>query len=768
MFATAVEYLGLRVPQLLQTFEEEFGSDRVIGLNLFLILLLLLFWAIHLRKNDDDVFGEIDPELVNKFTEGVQLNYSYLKQLEELLDMKKLQIEDLTSEMDLDCCSESESFSDSCCSRSSSRSSSRSHSRSSVSSRSSDGSTCQTCKKQPPPDRFKYPKGCSPDSQDSQDSPCPPVNPSPVGSPSSKATPCLQLPGGGDDEDSYHGSTLSSRSSSCSSSRYVSPSDSPLPLEYQPSPRQPAATGWRRNWTLMETKVDSGASPVAAPSTVTFPDCKDRAADLTDHTNWSKTTPDHSKTTSDCSKSPTVRQILTVRQLFEVVPRKADPPLLHRWHRRRLELNVTQKVARNRWRIAVLMISIVRWLLAERLKGGGTTSSTSPPTSTTTTHSNTSTTSQAKKGSEIIRKTVSIPAFSSQGVNPPSHSQAPCQFPGSEGKLFMMYAQGARITLISQEVREKLESHVRRKQSQRLWGFPKLVTRYVGDLTPLQPPTSCSEGNWKIMGNVTDRQAVFSGRVHLNTEFRLKNKTTKPAGEQKATAAVAAPKDISPATRTVEKTTTISTMLQPAETHATKPPQTRATLNQPSPVITLTPERQWLEKKVRSKCMEVKLKHFPGMVAQSHHSALAWTTSQPTRKPIQVAKASTVVPKCPAPLRQRDKVSFMDQGKLRHLADNLIMKHMEHLQRQGVATPSTHTQGVTTASALSQSSHSLALETSIDTTVSHPYPALIKQLVLVNGLEQGAGESKTLQAPQQYNVKPSSATVKVRRRCSIM
>ncbi|XP_035631242.1 uncharacterized protein LOC118387173 [Oncorhynchus keta] len=753
MFTTSAEYLGLRVAQLLQT-SDEFGSDRVIGLNLFLILLLLLFWAIHLRKNDDDVFGEIDPELVTKFTEGVQLNYRYLKQLEELLDMKKTEIEDLTSEMDLDCCSESKSCSDSCCSRSSSRSS--------VSSRSSDGSTCQTCKKQPPPDRFKYPKGCRPDGQDS---PFPPVNPSPVGSPSSKATPCLQLPVGGDDEDSYHGSTLSSRSSSCSSSRYVSPSDSPLPLEYQPSPNQPAATGWRQNWTLMETKEDSVTSPVAAPSTVTFPDCKDRAADLTDHTNWSKTTPDHSKTTPDHSKTPTVRQILTVRQLFEVVPRKADPPLLHRWHSRRLELNVRQKVARNRWRIAVLMISIVRWLLTERLKGGGTTSSTSPPTSTTTTHSNTSTTSQAKKGSEIIRKTVSIPAFFPQGVNPPPHSQAPCQFLGAEGKLIMMYAQGARIPLISQEVREKLESHVRRKQSQRLWGFPKLVTRYVGDLTPLQPPTSCSKDNWKIMGNVTDRRAVFSGRVHLNTEFRLKNKTTKPAGEQKDTAAA---KDISPATRTMEKTTTISTMLQPADTHATKPTQTRATLNQPSPAITLTPERQWLEKKMRSKCMEVKLKHFPGIVAQSYHSALAWTTSQPTRKPTQVAKAYTVGPKCPSPLRQRDKVSFMDQGELRHLADNLIMKHMEHLQRQGVTTPSTHTQGVTTASALSQSSHSLALETSTGTTVSHPYPALIKQLVLVNGLEQGARERKTLQAPQQYNVKPGSATVKVGRCCSIM
>ncbi|CAB1340381.1 unnamed protein product [Coregonus sp. 'balchen'] len=751
MFATSVEYLGLRVPQLLQTYKEEFGSHGVIGLNLFLILLLLLFGAIHLRKNDDDVFGEIHQELVNMFTEGVQLNYRYLQHLEELLDMKKLQIDDLTSQVDLDCCSASESCSDSCYPRSSSRSSSRSHSRSSIPSRSSDCSTCQTCKKRPPPDRFKYLKGCSPDSQDR---PCPPVSPSPVGSPSSQATPCLQLPGGRDDEDSYHGSTCSSHSSSCSSSRYVSPSDSPLPLEYQPSPRQPAATGWRRNWTLMETKVDSVAIPVAAPSTVTSPDGKDRAADLTDHTDCSKTTPDradHSKTTPDRSKTPTVRQILTV--------------------------------ARNRWRIAVLMISIVRWLLAERLKGGGTTSSTSPPTNTTTTHSNTSTTSQAKKGSEIIRKTVNMPAFCPQGVNPPFHSQAPCQSPGSERKLIIMYAQGARVPLISQEVREKLESHICRKQSQRLWGFPKLVTRYVGDLTPLQPPTSCSKEDRKIMGNMTDCQAVFSGRV-LNTEFRLKNKTTKPAGEPKATAAVAAAKDISPAIRPVEKTTTTSTMLQPAETHATKPPQTRPSLNQPSAVMTLTPEGQWLEKKVRSKCMEVKLKHFPGMVAQSHHSTLAWATSQPTRKPTQVAEASTVVRKRPAPLRQRDKVSFMDQGEIRHLADNLIMKHMEHLQRQGVTTPSTplahtqgvttasaplaHTQGVTTASAPLQSSHSLALKTSTGTaTVSHPHPALIKQLVLGRA-SAGAGESKTPQAPQRYNVKPSSATVKVGRRCSII
>lgn len=186
--------------------------------------------------------------------------------------------------------------------------------------------------------------------------------------------------------------------------------------------------------------------------------------------------------------------------------------------------------------------------------------------------------------------------------------------------------------------------------------------------------------------------------------------------------------------------------------------------------------------------MEVKLKHFPGMVAQSYHSALASATSHPTRKPTQVAEAPAVVLKRPAPLRQRDKVLFMDQEELRHLEDNLIMKHMEHLQRQGVTTdsapsahtqgvttasahtqrvttasaPSAHTQRVTTASAHAQISHSLALETSTHTaTVSHPHPALIKQLVLMNGLEGGFGELKTLLAPQQHEVKPSSATAKV-------
>nr|XP_013999680.1 unnamed protein product [Salmo salar] len=757
-------------------------------------------------------------------------------------------MEDLTSEVDLESCADPQSCFDSCSSRSSSRSHSRPHSRSS---RFSDCSTCRTCnkrRKRHPPDRFKFLKGGGPDSHCSSGSSIP------------LAKPCLKLPGGGDVKDSHHGSTHTSCSSSCNSSRYVTPSDSPQPLEYQPCPRQLTAIGWRLNWTLMEAKLDSPvAVPVAAASTVTG--CKDRAASRTDR-----------------SRTPTARHIPMVRQLFEVVPRKGDPAVLCRWYRRHLELNVTQKVARKRWRIAVLMISIIRWLLPERLKGGGTTSSTSTSasttttTTTTTTQFNTSTTSQAKKGSKITRKTASVPAFCPQGAKPPSPSRAPCQSPGLEGKpkSIMMYTQGARIPFICQEVREKLESHVCRKQSQRLWGFPKLVTRYVGDLALQQLPTSGSAGDGKVMGNVTDRQAVFSGRAHRNTEFRLKNKTTRPAEEPQATAAVA--KDSSPATRPVEKTTT-STVLQPAESHATKPSQTGHSLNQTSPVRSLTPERCWLEEKVRSKYMEVKLKHFPGMVAQSYHSALASATSHPTRKPTQVAEAPAVVLKRPAPLRQRDKVLFMDQEELRHLEDNLIMKHMEHLQRQGVTTdsapsahtqgvttasahtqgvttasapsahtqrvttasapsahtqrvttasvpsahtqgvttasahtqrvttasvPSAHTQGVTTASAPSahtqgvttasahtqrvttasapsahtqrvttasahaQISHSLALETSTHTaTVSHPHPALIKQLVLMNGLEGGFGELKTLLAPQQHEVKPSSATAKV-------
>ncbi|XP_042178672.1 uncharacterized protein LOC121846594 [Oncorhynchus tshawytscha] len=590
-------------------------------------------------------------------------------------------MEDLTFEVDLESCSEPQSCFDSCSSRSSSRSHSRSHSRSSRSSRFSDCSICRTCnkrRKRHPPDRFKFLKGGGPDSRCSSSSPSP------------LAKPCLKLPGGGDVKDRHNGSTRASCSSSCSSSRYVTPSGSPQPLEYQPCPHQHTAIGWRLNWTLMEAKLDSPvAVPVAAASTVTG--CKDRAAGRT-----------------DLSRTQTVRHIQMVRQLFEVVPRNGDPAVLCRWHPRHLELNVTQKVARKRWRIAVLMISIVRWLIPERLKRGGTTSSTSTSASTPTT---TTTTSQAKKGSKITRKTASVPAFCPQGANPPSPSKAPCQSPGLEGKpkSIMMYAQGARIPFICQEVREKLESHVCRKQSQLLWGFPKLVTRYVGNLALQQLPTSGSAGDGKIMGNVTDHQAVFSGRAHCNTEFRLKNKTTRPAEEPQATAAIA--KDSSPATRPVEKTTT-STVLQPAETHATKPSQTRHSLNQTSPVRSLTPERCWLEEKVRSKCMEVKLKHFPGMVAQSYHSALASATSQPTRKPTQVAGAPAVVLKRTAPLRRRDKVLFMGQEELRHLEDNLIMKHMEHLQRQGVTTasaPSDHTQGVTTASA--PSAHSQGVTT---------------------------------------------------------
>jgi hypothetical protein len=247
--------------------------------------------------------------LVNNFTEGVHLYYSYLQRLEELT----LHMEDLTSEVDLESCSDPQSCFDSC----SSRSSSRSHSRSSRSSRFSDCSTCRVCnkwRKRHPPDRFKFLKGGGPDSRCSSSSPSP------------LAKPCLKLPGDGDVKDSHNGSTRASCSSSCSSSRYVTPSGSPQPLEYQPCPRQRTAIGWRLNWTLMEAKLDSPVTvPVAAASTVTG--CKDRAAGRT-----------------DLSRTPTVRHIQMVRQLFEVVPRNGDPAVLCRWHRRHLELNVTQKV----------------------------------------------------------------------------------------------------------------------------------------------------------------------------------------------------------------------------------------------------------------------------------------------------------------------------------------------------------------------------------------------------------------------------------------
>ncbi|XP_052318722.1 uncharacterized protein LOC118395076 isoform X2 [Oncorhynchus keta] len=761
MFANSVEDLGLRklVPRLLKTSEEELGSEGVTGyFKLFVVLLsvlLFLYWVIHLRKDDDEVY---DSNLVNRFTEGVTLNYKYLQRLEGRLDMKKLQIDRLNAEANFDlsscCCYGSDSCSggpscsytsdswsersscrytsdscsgrsscsytsDSCSGRSScgntsrTKTHSRSHCRSSGSSRSSsrssggDCSTCRHCNKRP--DRFLGDSLDSPYPLDSLDCPHPLDSPSPVESPRQPFS-LSPLPGDDKGHVSYYGSTQASNTSCrstrhssenasqwsspspSSSSKYMNPSDSRLPLEYHQSPRQPTIGYY--DTTKMEDKGDY--VPVVATTVKFSPGCKDRS------------------NPADCSetqKANCVDHSKTPMTVFEIVPGKSDPPVLHSWNQRRLE------VAHN-----------------ERLKGGGT-NTTSNLTSTSThleTTQSTSTSSQAKTR-RIARKTTSLPDFSPQRVNnPPSLS-------GLEGKdkpSIRMYLQGgAQITFITQDIQEKLESHVRRKQSQRLWGFPKLVTRYVGDhLADLaaQAPSASGDSKavkipGKIMGNVSDHV----GRGQRNTElcFRLSNRT-RPGEEREetqATSPAATPKlkdnlYSSPAnSRHVEKTpftsTSSTTTPQPAETHTTRPTQTSRSLDESSlqmalnPVI-LTQERRQLEMHVKRNCLEVKLKPLPGMVATSQ-TTLPSATRQPTRQPIQAAALDPL--KCPAPLRRRDPsaaegyASSMDPEAPRRQEENLVMKPTSS------ATPST----------ASAHPHSSALETwtVIDTQVSGPRSA---------------------------------------------
>ncbi|XP_029580561.1 cell wall protein DAN4-like [Salmo trutta] len=948
MFPNSVEDRGLRklVPRLVQASEEKLGSEVVSGyFKLFVALLsvlLFLFWVIHLRKDNDEVYDEIDSNLVNRFTERATLNYKYLQHLEGLLDMKKLQIDRLNAEANFDlsscCCYGSDSCSgrsscsytsdccsgrsscsytsDSCFGRSScsytsvscsgrfscrntsrTKTHSRSHCRSSGSSRSSsrssggDCSTCRHCNKRP--DRFLSGSLDSPYPLDSLDCPHPLDSPSPVESP---RQPCSLSPLPGDDEGHvrYHGNTQASNTSchaSCrstrrsfchasrcsspspsSSSKYVTPSDSRLLLEYHQSPRQPTIVYY--DTTKMDDKGDY--VPVVATIVKSSPGCKDLS-----------NTPDCSKTQNadpvDHSKTPmTVRRIISVRQLFEIVPGKSDPPVLHSWHQRHLEVNVQQKVAHN-----------------ERLKEGGTTTcnpaststhlDTTQPTSTTThldttqststtthldttqststfthldttqstststhldttqptsthldttqstststhldttqstststhldttqptsthldttqstststhldttqstststhldttqptsthldttqstststhldttqstststhldttqptsTHldttqstststcnpTSTSTSSQAKTR-RIARKTTSLPAFPLQRVNnPPSLHASGSEGKGHDKPSIRMYLQGeVQITFITQDIQEKLESHVRRKQSQRLWGFPKLVTRYVGDhLAELAAHTPSASGDGKtvkipgkIMGNVSDHV----GRGQRNTElcFRLSDRT-RPGEEREETQATSpvataklndnlnsSPANSSPTnSRPVEKTpftsTSCTTTPQPAETHTTRPTHTSQSLDEsslqmpPNPV-TLTQERRQLEMPVKRNCLEVKLKPLPGTVATSQ-TTLSSVTRQPTRQPIQAAALAPL--KRPAPLRRRDTsaaegyVSSMDPEALRRQEENPVMKP---------------TSSATLSTSPAAHSHSSALET---------------------------------------------------------
>nr|XP_046213735.1 uncharacterized protein LOC124040704 [Oncorhynchus gorbuscha] len=710
-------------------------------------------------KDLDEVY---DSNLVNRFTEGVTLNYKYLQRLEGRLDMKKLQIDRLNAEANFDlsscCCYGSDSCSggpscsytsdswsersscrytsdscsgrsscsytsdswsersscrytsDSCSGRSScgntsrTKTHSRSHCRSSRSSSRPSGGDCSTCRHcNKRPDRFLGDSLDSPYPLDSLDCPHPLDSPSPVESPRQPFS-LSPLPGDDKGHVRYYGSTQASNTSCrstrhssenasqwfspspSSSSKYVNPSDSRLPLEYHQSPRQPTIGYY--DTTKMEDKGDY--VPVVATTVKFSPGCKDRS------------------NPADCSetqKANCVDHSKTPMTVFEIVPGKSDPPVLHSWNQRRLE------VAHN-----------------ERLKGGGT-NTTSNLTSTSThleTTQSTSTSSQAKTR-RIARKTTSLPDFSPQRVNnPPSLS-------GLEGKdkpSIRMYLQGgAQITFITQDIQEKLESHVRRKQSQCLWGFPKLVTRYVGDhLADLaaQAPSASGDSKTvkipgKIMGNVSDHV----GRGQRNTElcFRLSNRT-RPGEEREETqatspAATAKLKDnlySSPAnSRPVEKTpftsTSSTTTPQPAETHTTRPTQTSRSLDESSlqmalNPVTLTQERRQLEMHVKSSNPPL-----PGMVATSQ-TTLSSATRQPTRQPIQAAALDPL--KCPALLRRRDPsaaegyASSMDPEAPRCQEENLVMKPTSS------ATPSTS----------SAHPHSSALETwtGID-TVSGPRSA---------------------------------------------
>lgn len=121
------------------------------------------------------------------------------------------------------------------------------------------------------------------------------------------------------------------------------------------------------------------------------------------------------------------------------------------------ESNVKKSIAQKHWRLAFLMIQIVRALAASipaRLKASTPLSPRAKP--------------------KAVRTVSRLPHFLTQ-------SKSKDVADSNTKPILMFYHATFRPPFVNEIVWQKLEAHVRRKTSQRLWGFPNLVIKYVGD-----------------------------------------------------------------------------------------------------------------------------------------------------------------------------------------------------------------------------------------------------------------------------------------------
>ncbi|XP_041936374.1 uncharacterized protein LOC121698383 [Alosa sapidissima] len=296
------------------------------------------------------------------------------------------------------------------------------------------------------------------------------------------------------------------------------------------------------------------------------------------------------------------------------------------------ESRIKNTIAHKRWRWAFLMVQIVRMLAASipaRLK---------PPTPASP---------QAK--TKTVKTAFRSPVFFTQKLRNFSESKAANSIPSP----ILMFSQAIRPPFVTERVWQKLEAHVRRKTSQRLWGFPNPVIKYVGDHA-LQLHAGDGRPVWNTVKpwNPEAQIGLCLKRTGEVSE-KLQN-LSEPARKEQAGALVC------------------------SKQLAEHPEILRAA----SPSVALdgvleevTSLKRRLENKLRRKFLEVKLCTIPGKVLQSYHTAP------------YIAKNQKVLPaftqqRSPCKLKRRDKetLPFMSQEDLNRIELNLQLKRSEHQQ----------------------------------------------------------------------------------------
>lgn len=296
------------------------------------------------------------------------------------------------------------------------------------------------------------------------------------------------------------------------------------------------------------------------------------------------------------------------------------------------ESNVKKSIAQKHWRLAFLMIQIVRALAASipaRLKASTPLSPRAKP--------------------KAVRTVSRLPHFLTQ-------SKSKDVADSNTKPILMFYHATFRPPFVNEIVWQKLEAHVRRKTSQRLWGFPNLVIKYVGDHVAQLP---AGDGR-PVQNAVKSRNPAAQTGLCLKRRREVSEKLqnlSKPARKEPATLDCNKQLAEHPEILRVAKGTTV--------------------LDSESQEVMSFKKR--LESKLRRKFLEVKLSRIPGKVLQSYHAVPYVTKKEQTNLAWKQQR-----PFC----KQRQRISllstktlpFMSEEDLSRIEHNLKLKHYEHEQ----------------------------------------------------------------------------------------